>query len=150
MASTFSNILFHVIFSTKHRQPLINPALRERLYPFIGGITRDEGGSLLSVGGVEDHIHLLVRWRTDRGVADLVRNIKSRSSAWIHEEFPDTASFAWQSGYAVFSVSESSRDSVIRYIEHQEEHHRVQSFKEELIEFLDRHGVEYDERFIVD
>ncbi len=150
MPGTFSNILFHIIFSTKHREPFITPALRDRLYPFVGGIVRDERGTLLTIGGMSDHVHLLVISRTDGTVADLVRHVKSRSSLWVHEEYKDQRAFGWQEGYAVFSVAESGRDEVRRYIENQEEHHRKKSYEDEYLAFLKANKVEFDPRYVFD
>src|SRR5437016_207962 len=107
MPGTFSNIRLHIVFSTKRREPLITTGLQPRLYKFIGGIVRDERGKLVEIGGVADHVHLLVSWRTDATIADLVKNVKARSSAWIHRTFPDARRFRWQEGYGVFTVSHS-------------------------------------------
>jgi REP element-mobilizing transposase RayT len=101
MAGTFSQILLHIVFSTKGRQPWITDEVALRLYPYIGGIVRDEGSVLLDSGGVEDHMHLYVRGRTDISIPDLLRNVKSRSSQWVHQTFPRLRDFAWQEGYSV-------------------------------------------------
>jgi putative transposase len=148
LAGTFSNILLHVIFSTKNRVPAIKPDLQDRLWAFIGGIVRDERGVLLCAGGMPDHMHLLIRWRTDAPVADLLRNAKARSSKWLHDALPDQRDFAWQAGYGVFSVSQSQCDAVRQYIGNQVAHHRGRTFQEEFIEFLKAHEIEYDERYI--
>ena len=150
MPATFSKILLHIIFSTKNRAMAIKPDLQDRLYAFIGGIVRDERGTLLCTGGTLDHAHLLVRWRTDAPIADLLRNVKSRSSKWLHETFPDQRDFAWQAGYGVYSVSHSQCETVRRYIAEQAEHHRGKSFQEEFVEFLKAHEIEYDDRYIWD
>ncbi len=104
MPGTYSQILLHAVFSTKERRPWIEPDVPDRLYPYIGGIVRTEKGSLYSVGGTADHIHLYFRWRTDRAVADLMRAVKAGSSKWVHENCPKLGAFAWQEGYGVFSV----------------------------------------------
>jgi len=148
LPSTWSQILLHIVYGTKNREPLITPKIRDRLYPFIGGIVRDEGGVLYTIGGMSDHVHMLVRWGTDRGVGDLVRHVKSRSSLWIRKEF--ACPFRWQKAYGVFSVSASNAEKVKSYIAHQEEHHRQRSFMEELVELLQRHGVEYDPGYLLD
>lgn len=150
MPSTHSKILLHAIFSTKNRVMAIKAELQDRLYALLGGIVRDEHGTLLAAGGLPDHVHLLVRWRTDGTVADLMRNVKARSSAWIHATFPAQAGFHWQTGYGVFSVSQSQSDVVQRYIHQQVEHHRGQTFQEEFMGFLKAHEVEYDERYLWD
>jgi len=145
MPGTYSHLALHVVFSTKHRTPWI----AQRLYPFMGGIVRKERGVLSAIGGVADHVHLLINWRTDETIANLMRNVKARSSRWVHDTYPDLRAFAWQEGYAVFSVSCSQVAKVERYIANQEEHHRKEGFKEELIRLLRSHEIEYDERFLV-
>jgi putative transposase len=150
MPGTHSQILLHIVFATKRRERWLTPDISDRLYAFIGGIVRDERGVLLSIGGVEDHVHLLVRWRTDGAVADLMRNVKARSSRWMHDSFPALAGFAWQDGYGVFSVSKSQEEGVKRYIAGQAAHHAQVGFKEELLALLRRHGVEFDERYVFD
>jgi REP-associated tyrosine transposase len=150
MPGTYSNILLHVVFSTKRREQWIIPELRERLYPFIGGIVKDEQGVLLSIGGMPDHVHMLVGWRTSDSIANLMRNVKARSSKWVHATFPDTRQFQWQKGYGVFSVSQSKVDAVVRYIGNQEEHHQKKTFKQELLDLLQKHGVKYDEQYMWD
>ncbi|HPF38350.1 MAG TPA: IS200/IS605 family transposase [Phycisphaerae bacterium] len=112
MPHTYSQILIHVVFATKDRAPLIDLAFENRLHEYIGGIIRNEKGVLCAAGGMPDHIHLLIRWRTDRSIADLMRNVKASSSKWIHDEFRELAAFAWQEGYGVFSVSKSAEADV--------------------------------------
>ena len=98
MSGTYSQLLLHFVFSTKTRKPWITPDIAERLYPYIGGIIRSEKGTLYDIGGVEDHVHLYLRWRTDGAISDLMRTVKSQSSKWIHETFPSLNNFAWQEG----------------------------------------------------
>jgi REP element-mobilizing transposase RayT len=148
MPGTYSQILLHVVFSTKHRQAWIAPEIAERLYPYIGGIVRAENGVLYDIGGIEDHVHVYLRWRPDESVSNLMRTLKSRSSKWIHETFPALAAFAWQEGYSVFSVSKSQEQAVKNYIVGQAEHHKKEDFKSELLRLLRAHGVELDERFV--
>ncbi len=150
MPGTYSQILLHVVFSTKRREAWITPELAERLYPYIGGIIRAERGVLLDIGGVADHVHLYLRWRPDESISNLMRTAKSRSSAWIHETFPALRGFAWQEGYSVFSVSKSQEPAVKVYIANQAAHHAREDFKSELLRLLDAHGVEYDERYVLD
>ncbi len=150
MASTFTQLSFHVVFSTKGRKAWITPEVAERLYPFIGGIVRDEGGALLRIGGIEDHVHLLVRWRADAALSDLLRHVKTRSSRWVHENCAGLGGFAWQAGNSAFSVSRSQEEVVKGYIERQREHHAKQDFTVELVRILRAHGVEFDDRFVVD
>ena len=112
MPGTYSQILLHIVFATKHRHPWLTAELTERLYPYIGGIIRAEKGVLFDIGGVEDHVHLYLRWRTDDSIANLMRTVKSRSSKWIHETFDELHAFAWQKGYSVFTVSKSQESAV--------------------------------------
>ena len=144
MAHTFSDILIHVIFSTKGRQPTIHETFRFRLYEYLGGIARKEFGAALKIGGTEDHIHGLLRLRTGVSVAEAMRKWKSLSSAWIHKKATDSGGFAWQSGYGAFSVSGPRKAKVIEYIDRQVEHHRTVTFEEEFLAFLDRYEVGYD------
>jgi len=148
MGDTLTCLHYHLIFSTKSRLPQITDELRERLYGYIGGLVQAEHGCLLAAGGTEDHVHLLVSFPAQPAVADFVRLIKTNSSKWIHETFANQGEFAWQSGYGAFSVSRSNDGDVRRYIAVQREHHRRVGFQEEFLEFLHRHEVKYDERYI--
>jgi putative transposase len=148
MAATLTNLLYHVIFSTKDREPLIRSTFRDELEKYIAGIVRNEGGILLDVGGMPDHLHLVARFRPDRSVAEMVRLIKANSSKWINERFGGAGRFAWQSGYGAFSVSQSQLEALQEYVRHQEEHHRTRSFQDEYREFLSRHGIVCDEQYI--
>jgi REP element-mobilizing transposase RayT len=150
MAHTFTKLAYHCIFSTKGRARLITPDIRERLYAYIGGILREHGSTSLRAGGTEDHVHLLIELAATLPVADAMRIIKANSSKWIRETFPTHGVFAWQTGYAAFTVSASAIDDVKRYIDRQLEHHRERTFEEEFIEFLRRHDLEYDERYVLD
>jgi putative transposase len=148
VGSTFTNLLFHLIFSTKDRAPLITEGFQERLYSYIGGLVRDEGGALLAAGGMPDHVHLLACFKADTSVSDMVRRIKANSSKWVHQGIA-ARHFAWQTGYGAFSVSESQKESVKRYIQDQPQHHARLSFREELIALLERHQIAYDERYLL-
>ena len=150
MGHTYSNLLFHVIFSTKDRQPLILIDWRTRLYEYMCGIGRGEFGAVLCVGGVADHVHGLISLRTDRSVAHAMNRWKSLSSGWVNQELRPPQRFAWQVGYAAFSVSQSAKDAVAAYIEQQEEHHRQVSFQDELLMFLKRHNITYDPAHVFD
>ncbi len=150
MAHTYSNLMYHGVFSTKHRVKLISPEIMPELVRVVGGIIRDREGKLLAMNGPADHVHLLAIFRPKLAVADMFRDIKAVSSDWVHERFAEMGEFAWQTGYSCFSVSRSNAERVERYIAGQETHHRRQTFEEELIALLDRHGVEYDRRYIFD
>ena len=150
MPGTYSQILLHIVFSTKHRSPWINAEVAERLYPYIGGIVRAEKGVLYDIGGIEDHVHLYLRWRPDGTVSDLMRTVKSQSSRWVHGTFPSLGAFAWQEGYSVFTVSKSQEGAVKAYIAGQHEHHNKEDFKSELLRMLHLHEIEFDEKYVFD
>lgn len=147
MSHTFTKLLYHFIFSTKERRPQIKPILRNRLYSYISGILKQHHGRLIKAGGTADHIHLFVELDSTVSVSEVMRVVKANSSKWMHETYPDAGAFAWQTGYAAFSVSRSVADDVVRYIEEQESHHRTRSFDEEFGEFLLRHDLDYEERY---
>ena len=147
---TFSQILLHIVFSTKRREPWITADIAERLYPYLGGIVRAEKGVLYDIGGIEVHVHLYLRWRPYHAVSDLMRTVKSRSSKWLHTTYPSLVSFSWQEGYSAFSVSKSQENAVIAYIARQREHHQQEDFKSELMRLLDAHAIEVDGRYVFD
>jgi len=150
MPGTYSQLLIHCVFATKHRKESLTAAFADRVYGYIGGIVRAESASLLCIGGMPDHVHMLIRWRTDVAVADLVRQIKSRSSRWIHETFVELGTFAWQEGYSAFTVSPSQEAVVRRYILNQAQHHLKEDFKTELTRLLKAHGITFDPQHLVD
>ena len=146
MSSTHLSLHYHLVFSTKDRAPIIAAAWRERLHAYIGGVVRNVEGPE-AIGGVADHVHLLIGLRATARLADVVRDLKAVSSRWVHDEIRERA-FAWQEGYGAFTVSASQREAVREYIARQEEHHRKRTFQEEYVELLQRSGVEYDERYL--
>jgi REP element-mobilizing transposase RayT len=150
MPSTYTNLLYHIIFSTKDRRPFIHPDFAKELHPYIGGIIRDAGGEPIEVGGVADHVHILAKLPAALAVADALRLIKSNSLKWANERPDLVRAFAWQTGYAAFTVSKSQADSVREYIQNQERHHRHKTFKEELVSLLIKNDIEYDERYLWD
>jgi REP element-mobilizing transposase RayT len=150
MPGTYTQILLHIVYSTKHREPWITSDVAERLYPYIGGIIRAEKGLLYDIGGIADHVHLYVRWRPDATISNLLKTVKSRSSLWVHQTFPQLAEFAWQAGYSAFSVSKSQEPALKKYIAGQAEHHKKEDFKTELLRFLRAHEIEFDERYVFD
>ncbi len=149
MASTFANLLYHLVFTTKGRAPLIREDLRDDLYGYMGGIIRSEGGVLLAIGGMPDHVHLLAKLKTDVAVSTIVQKVKGKSSRRINERAILPERFEWQAGYGIFSVSESLAERVRSYIRGQEEHHRRVSFQDELIALLQRHRIPFDERYLL-
>ncbi|MEO8218243.1 MAG: IS200/IS605 family transposase [Acidobacteriota bacterium] len=148
MPHSYSNLLLHVVFATKDRRPFINPALESRLFPYMAGIVRQLGGKPFLINGAEDHVHLLVDLPPTIAVSDAVGKLKGSSSHWVHETFPDRLMFAWQRGYAAFSVSKSHSSSVATYIEGQKEHHRKRSFHDEFVLLLRQHGISVDENYL--
>jgi len=147
MSSTHLSLHYHLFFGTKHHAPCIATAWRDRLHAYLGGVVKTHGGIPDSIGGVADHVHLLVGLRATHCLADVLRDIKRASSLWVHEEIGDR-SFAWQDGYGAFTVSASQRENVRRYIERQEEHHRKVTFRDEYLALLQKSGVEFNERFL--
>jgi REP element-mobilizing transposase RayT len=146
MPHSFASLLIHVVFSTKNRSPFLSPELAGRLFPYMGGIVRERKGIPLIINGPADHVHLLVSMPATESIAELLRVVKTNSSRWVHEQFPGEKRFGWQAGYAAFTVSTSRADDVRKYIEGQQEHHRVVSFQEEFLTFLRKNGIAYDER----
>jgi REP element-mobilizing transposase RayT len=147
MGSTFYSLHYHIVFSTKERRPLIRPEWRPRLHEYLGGSVRGMGGVAEAVGGVEDHVHLLVSLKTTDAPAELVRELKKASSVWaaeIHEPL-----FSWQEGYSIFSVSWTHAPVVRRYIANQEAHHRKIPFVDELKRLLEKNGVKYDPKYLL-
>jgi len=146
---TFVSLHVHLVFSTRLREPMIGKEWQPRLYGYTGGIVRNLKCVLLAAGGMPDHVHYLVGMHQSVAPADLLRTIKANSSAWVHETI-GLPSFAWQEGYGAFAVSKSSLEAAKNYINTQEEHHRTQTFKEELIKLLDKHEIPYDPRYVFD
>jgi REP element-mobilizing transposase RayT len=144
MGHSYTNLLYHIVFSTRERQSWLDTETSARLYEYLGGAIRSEGGASISLNGCADHIHMLAKLRQDKAMSDVLRAIKANSSGWIHRTFPKLRSFAWQSGYGAFTVSHSQIETVQRYIANQQRHHQRVSFKEEFIALLEAHGVEYD------
>jgi REP element-mobilizing transposase RayT len=148
LAHTFTNLLVHIIFSTKGRVPFIDSELKPQLHAYIGGIIRAEHGKAYAINGMADHIHILASLPPTIALSDAMRTIKTNSSRWVHEQWRTKSTFGWQTGYGAFSVSQSSAPEVVNYIAAQEEHHHRMTFQEELLAFLERHGIKYDERYI--
>jgi REP element-mobilizing transposase RayT len=150
MASTLTKLVYHLVFSTKNRVPLITPEIADDLYGYLGGIIRAEKGILIKAGGVADHVHLLCILRPTHAIADLVRTMKSNSSRWAREQPVPGPDFGWQTGYGAFTVSTSQIDALVDYIARQVEHHRKESFQEEFRMMLRQHGIAFDERYVWD
>ena len=148
MANTFSQIYYHIVFSTKNRSDFIRRDIEERVWSYIGGIAKKNGMTPVQIGGIESHIHALLGAPTTLSPSQIAKHLKGGSSVWIHSEFQELRGFAWQDGYGVFTVSRSVVPSVVDYIKRQREHHAKQTFEEEFVELLTLHEIEYDERFL--
>ena len=150
MANTFTSLHCHVIFSTKNREPWLRADIEERVWAYLGGIARENNIKPVMIGGIENHLHILLGIPPTLAVSHAVKLIKGGSSAWIKEQFPGLRGFGWQDGYGAFSVSKSLVPDVTEYIRTQREHHRVKSFEEEYRAFLAKHEIAYDERYVFD
>jgi REP element-mobilizing transposase RayT len=147
VASTYLSLYYHLVFGTKNREPLIAPQWRCRLHEYLGGTISGLGGFSQGIGGVADHVHLFVGLKATHCLADFLRELKKASSAWVHEKI-GLPSFAWQEGYAAFTVSATVRGAVRSYIADQEEHHRLKPFREELVEMLHKAEIEFDTKYL--
>jgi putative transposase len=147
MPATYLSLHYHLVFSTKERAALIEQSWRSRLHEYLGGTVAGLEGFPQRVGGTADHVHLLVGLKATHCLADFMRELKKASSAWVHDQI-GLRRFAWQEGYAAFTVSATARAAVQRYIANQEAHHRKRTFREELVELLEKAGVEYDARYL--
>ena len=147
MPSTFLSLHYHIVFSTKSREPVIDTSWRARMHEYLGGTVIGLGGVSQGVGETADHVHLLVGLKSTHCLADFMRELKKASSIWVHDEV-GFSKFSWQEGYGAFTVSPNARKGVAGYIANQEKHHRTKSFREELIEFLEQAGVEYDPKYL--
>lgn len=145
---SFSDLKFHLVFGTQYRKPVIHDSFATRLHSYMGGILSNLKGHPIEIGGIEDHVHLLFRLPPTLAVASVIRDVKANASQWINEERLTRGKFKWQRGYAVFSVSHSLVNVVQQYIQTQREHHRSMTFKTEYLSLLDRHGIEYDPRYV--
>ena len=150
MSKTMANVLVHIVYSTKHREPLLHDDIRERLHSYIGGICRERNAPLLAVNSVADHIHLLLALPRDVAIMKLIMDIKIATSVWVKDCSDRYRNFHWQTGYGIFSVCPSQLEATKRYIEGQADHHRVATFQEEYRKILDGYGMSYDEKYLWD
>ncbi len=150
MANTYSALHYHIVFSTKYRERWITPDIEQRVWAYLGGIARENDMKPLQIGGIEDHVHVLLGSPPTLAPSKIAQLIKGGSSAWIHTEFPNLQRFAWQDGYGAFTVSKSGIPEVAAYIQNQQEHHCARTFQEEFVAFLDRHEVDYQEKYLWD
>jgi putative transposase len=148
MATTLTKILVHFIFSTKLREPFITPDIEPRLHAYMRGISKNCDSPVFIMNGMPDHVHMLISVGKRISCADLMEAVKKDSSRWIKEQGPEFQRFHWQEGYAGFSLGESGIDQVCRYIQNQKKHHSRTTFQEELLMFLKKYKIDYDERYL--
>ena len=145
---SFVSCLMHCVWATKERRPLIKPDLQQRLWPYIGGIARENKMRALLVGGVEDHVHILLSIPSTLSIAKSIQLLKGNSSKWVHDTFRQHSDFEWQEGYGAFSIGISGVDDTMKYIQTQPEHHKKMTFREEVEVFLKKHGMEYEQKML--
>ena len=150
MADTFSQIYIHLVFSVKGRQNIIHKTWREELFKYVSGIIKGRDQKVFAIGGMPDHIHILISLRPNFLVSELVNSVKTNSSKWINSKGFIKGKFNWQEGYGAFSYGQSQLDHVIQYINNQELHHQRKSFKEEYIELLEKFNIKFDEKYLFD
>jgi putative transposase len=145
MSHSYTNLLYHIVFATKGREPWLSEPLRPPLFAYLGDSIREMGGIALLVNGIADHVHVLTKLRPDRNLSDVMRELKARSSGWVHRKYAELTAFRWQTGYGAFTVSQSQAKVVHAYIENQEAHHRTLTFTDEMRQLLRRHGLDLNE-----
>ena len=149
MANTFTQIYLHLVFAVQNRISLIQSDWKNELYKYITGIVQNNGHKLIAINGVPNHLHIAVGYKPHQLIPELLQDIKGNSSKWINQRKFITGKFNWQEGYGAFSFSHSQIDNVVRYINHQERHHKKQTFREEYIQLLKRYNIQYDEKYIL-
>jgi REP element-mobilizing transposase RayT len=147
-AMSYVSSYYHCVFSTKDRRPLITHELGQRLWPFLGGIARKNEMKAVEIGGMPDHVHILLSIPSTFSISKALQLIKGGSSKWLNETFPQRGMFRWQIKYGAFSVSESQVEKIVHYIRNQEEHHRKMTFQEEFLALLEKHRIEYDPKYL--
>ena len=145
---SFISVHVHCVWTTKNRDPSLHSKLRERLWPYLGGIARENKMKALAIGGAADHVHIVLSLPATLSVAKMVQLLKGNSSKWIHEAFSEMRSFEWQEGYGAFSIGVSAVDATRTYIRNQAEHHRRRTFREEFETMLRKHGFDFDESIL--
>ena len=145
---SYTNLNYHIVFSTKDRRSFLKPDVRLRLHPYMGGIARTLRSVLLDVNVTNDHVHLVAGVHPSLPLSGFVRDVKTNATRWLRETFPALARFGWQDEYAAFTVSHSQMPAVLRYVREQEEHHRTLTFDQELRRLLEKHEIEVDERYV--
>lgn len=150
MGQTLTNLTIHIVFSTKHRAPMIKPEIKNDLMAYLGGVVQEYKATPIIINGMSDHVHMLVEIPANISVSELMRFVKSNSSRWINKTYAPTSKFIWQDGFGAFSVSKSAIAIVINYIKNQEIHHKKKSFQNEFIAFLEKYQIDYDSRYVWD
>jgi REP element-mobilizing transposase RayT len=145
---SYVNLIYHIVFSTKDRQPLITPTYEPQIHQYIGGMINKRGGIALAINGMEDHLHVLAKLRQDKSLSDVIRDLKARATGWMHDVFPSLEDFAWQTGSGAFTVSQSQVKSVREYIANQKIRHQKSSFEQEFRRMLVANEIEFDERYL--
>ena len=150
MANTFTQIYLQFVFAVQDRISLIHRSWEEDLYKYITGIVQNNGHKLIAINGIPNHLHLFVGYKPHQLIPDLLQDIKGSSSKWINQHGFVKAKFRWQAGYGAFSYSHSQIDNVVKYIANQKEHHRVNTFYEEYLEYLREYKVPFDEKYVLE
>jgi len=150
MPQSLSQLYVHLVFSTKHREPMLLSTVREHLHAYLATVLKNQESPALKVGGTSDHVHALFRLSKNLSLAKIVEEVKTSSSKWVKTQGRAFANFHWQSGYGGFSVSPGDVGEVVEYIAQQESHHRAVSFQDEFRKLLESHGIAYDERYVWD
>lgn len=150
MSNTFTNLLYHLVFSTKSRKNLIQPGFRDELYCYLAGIIRGEKGKAITIGGTQNHVHILAKFSQGVMLSNMLQHIKGNSSKWLNDKAFVSYHFQWQAGYGAFTVSESMVETVSKYIENQETHHKQMTFEAEFVTLLAKHHIEFDEKYLWD
>ena len=148
MAQTLTCLRVHVVFSTKNRQPMITPEVEPELYAYLGGTTKNFDSPCLAAGGTSNHVHLLISHSKNMALSRLMEEIKKSSSKWIKTKGPAFRTFAWQDGYGAFTIGQSQVEALQNYLAAQKERHQKQTFEQELVAFLKKYHVAYDERYL--
>ena len=149
MAHSYSQLFIHLVWSTKNREPFITSEIKPRLYGYIRKVLEDKKCSLFTINGMPDHVHILLNLPSTIGLSELLRHLKTTSSKWMHQTFPESKNFSWQDGYGAFSVGISQLKQVSSYIENQEKHHQKRNFDEEFVYFLKCQNISFDSRFVL-
>lgn len=150
MPQSLANILIHITFSTKNRHPFLAPDIQPEVNSYIAAVARAADCPAVRVESVQDHVHMVVALSRVVALSDLIKEIKTSSSRWIKGKGESFSDFQWQRGYGAFSVSQSALQSVLDYLAGQHEHHKVVGFQDEFRRFLEKHGIQFDERYVWD